>query len=118
MDNNRILKKLAIAHNLKQHEVQEIFALGDLECSSSRIKGFMAGSGNKNHESVSDSQLESFLNGLIIYARGALDDPDTLPRGIENYVLSLIDDGNAVMLDEIGALIDDARDAIETREAD
>jgi len=118
MDNNRVFKKLTIANGLKHFEIQEVFALGGLECSSSRIKGFMAGSGNKNHEPLSDEQLESFLNGLIIYSRGALDDPDTLPRSIENYVLGLIDDGNTAMLDEISALIDDARDAIESKGSD
>ena len=109
MDNNRIFKKIIIANNLRHFEVQEVFALGGLACSSSRIKGFMAGSGNKNHERLSDAQLEQFLNGLIAYNRGALDEPEMLPRGIENYLLGLIESGNSAALAEIETLLADAR---------
>jgi uncharacterized protein YehS (DUF1456 family) len=111
MDNNRILKKIIIANNLRHFEVQEVFALGGLQCSSSRIKGFLAGSRHKNHERLSDEVLEQFLNGLIIYARGQLDEPEMLPRAIENYLIGLVESGNHAALDEIDALIADARSA-------
>lgn len=108
MDNNRILKKIIIANNLKHFEVQEVFALGGLECSSSRIKGFLAGSKNKNHERLTDEQLELFLNGLIVYARGPLDEPDMLPRGVENYLIGLVESGNHAAIEEAMALIAEA----------
>ena len=110
MDNNRILKKIVIANNLKHFEVQEVFALGGLECSSSRIKALLAGRGNKNHESLDDEQLEQFLNGLIVYARGPLDEPDMLPRGVENYLIGLVESGNRTALEEVAALIAGAPD--------
>lgn len=108
MDNNRILKKIIIANNLRHFEVQEVFALGGLECSSSRIKGFLAGGKNKNHERLTDEQLEQFLNGLIIYARGPLDEPDMLPRGVENYLIGLVESGNRAAIEEVAALINEA----------
>jgi Protein of unknown function (DUF1456) len=111
MDNNRILKKIIIANGLRHFEVQEVFALGGLICSSSRIKGFLAGSRNKNHERLGDEQLEQFLNGLIIYARGALDEPEMLPRGVENYLLGLIESGNKAVLEEIESLLSEAGSA-------
>lgn len=109
MDNNRILKKIIIANGLRHFEVQEVFALGGLKCSSSRIKGFLAGSRNKNHERLGDEALEQFLNGLIIYARGALDEPELLPRGIENYLLVLIESGNNAAIEEIQSLLSEAK---------
>jgi len=115
MDNNRILKKIIIANGLRHFEVQEVFALGGLQCSSSRIKGFLAGSRHKNHERLSDEVLEQFLNGLIIYARGQLDEPEMLPRAIENHLIGLIESGNHAALDEIDALIAEARSAHEDR---
>jgi hypothetical protein len=118
MDNNRILKKIVIANNLRHFEVQEVFALGGLQCSSSRIKGFLAGSRHKNHERLSDEVLEQFLNGLIIYARGDLDEPEMLPRAIENYLIGLIESGNRAALDEIDAMITEARSAQEGRPED
>jgi uncharacterized protein YehS (DUF1456 family) len=108
MDNNRILKKIIIANNLKHFEVQEVFALGGLECSSSRIKSYLAGGKNKNHERLTDEQLEQFLNGLIIYARGPLDEPDMLPRGVENYLIGLVESGNLAAIEEVTALIAEA----------
>lgn len=112
VDNNQLLKKLAIANNLRHFEIQEVFALSGFECGSSRIKAWMAGRGNKNFEPLADDQLEQFLNGLIIYGRGAKDEADVLPRSIEHYVFGLVEAGNADLLDELGALIDDARDAV------
>lgn len=112
MNNNRILKKLVIANSLKQFEVQEVFALGGQQCNGSRVKAWLAGSGNKNHEALGDAELEQFLNGLIVYLRGSLEDPDVLPRSVENYILSLVDAGNIGLLEEIEALVADAKDAL------
>jgi len=109
MTNNNILKKIAIANNLKHFEMKEIFELGGFEFSSSRIKAFMAGSKNKNYETLSDEHFEGFLNGLIIYSRGALDEPDRLPRGVENYIIGLIEAENASAIEEIRCLIDDVK---------
>jgi Protein of unknown function (DUF1456) len=117
MDNNRILKKIIIANGLRHFEVQEVFALGGLKCSSSRIKAFLAGSRHKNHERLGDEQLEQFLNGLIIYARGALDDPEMLPRSVENYLLGLIESGNHGALEEIESLLAEARSSQAGRSA-
>ncbi len=112
MNNNTVLKKITIANNLKQFEVKEVFALAGLDFSSSMIKAFAAGSQNKNHIKVTDEQLEAFFNGLILYWRGAKDESDMVPRGIENFIMNLMKDGNADVLEELGCLIDDAKDGV------
>ncbi len=106
MTNNNVLKKIAIANSLKHFEMKEIFELGGFEFSSSRIKAFMAGPKNKNYEKLSDEHLEGFFNGLIIYLRGALDEPGMLPRGVENYIINQIEAENSEAIDEIRSLID------------
>jgi len=108
MTNNHILKKIAIANNLKHFDIKECFELGDCDVSSSRIKGFMAGPQNKNHEKLNDEMFEGFLNGFIIYSRGSVDEPNLLPRTVENYIIGLIEAENGDALDEIRALLDDA----------
>jgi len=105
MTNNNILKKIAIANNLKHFEMKEIFELGSFEFSSSRIKAFMAGSKNKNYEKLSDEYFEAFLNGFIIYSRGPVDEPTVLPRTIESHIIGLIESGNSEAIDEIRSLI-------------
>jgi hypothetical protein len=111
MTNNNILKKITIANNLKHYEVKECFELGGFELSSSRIKAFMAGSQNKNHEQLSDELFEGFLNGFIVYSRGSVDEPNLLPHTVENYIIGLIEAGNEEALEEIRCLIEDAKDA-------
>jgi hypothetical protein len=112
MNNNNILKKIMIANNLKHFEAKEVFALGGCELSSSQIKAFMAGPQNKNYVELNDEQLEQFLSGFIIYSRGSLDEPDLIPRGIENYVLDLLKNDNATALEELGCLVNDAMDGL------
>lgn len=110
MKNNHLLKKIVIINNLKHFDVQDCFEIGGQKVSSSRIKAFMAGSQNKNHEPISDELMDVFLNGLIIYMRGSKDEPELLPRFVENYIISQIEAGNEDAIEEIRCLIEDASD--------
>ncbi len=112
MINNNVLKKIAIANTLKHFEIRECFELGDLKLSSSQIKAFMAGQKNKNYEQLNDEQFEAFLNGFIIYSRGPVDEPNLLPRRVENYIIGLVESENAKAIKEIRCLIEDAEDSI------
>lgn len=85
--------------------------------SSSQIKAFMAGSQNKNYEKLNAEQFEAFLNGFIIYSRGSKDEPNLLPRTVENYIIGLVESENLEAIEEVRCLIDDAEDAfIEAEE--
>jgi len=112
MKNNTILKKISVAQNLRHFEMKEIFELGGLKLSSSKIKAFLAGPSNKNYEKISDEDFETFLNGMIVFSRGEKDEPDVIPRAIEHYILGLMQAGQSVALDELRCLIEDARDGI------
>jgi len=112
MTKNNILKKIAIANNLKHFELKEIFGLGGFEFSSSQIKAFMAGSQNKNFEKLTEEQFEGFLNGFILYSRGPVDEPTLLPRTIENFIIGLVESGNSGAIEEIRCLIEDLNDEI------
>ncbi len=113
MTHNNILKKISIANNLKHYEIKTCFELGGLELSSSQIKAFMAGSKNKNYEALNDETFEAFLNGFITYSRGSVDEPNLLPRTVENYIIGLVESDNIDAIEEIRCLIDDAKDALE-----
>jgi hypothetical protein len=118
MNNNNILKKIMIANNIKHFEAKEIFALAECDVSSSQVKAFMAGSKNKNYVEMNDEQLETFLNGYILYSRGSLEEPDLVPRAIENYVLDLLKNGKTDALEELGCLVNDAMDGLSQNEAE
>lgn len=110
MNNNMIFKKIVIANRFQHFEIKEMFGLGRCKLSSSQVKAFMAGSQNKNYEKLSDEQLEQFLDGVIVYTRGQLDDKAQLPRMIENYIISLVESSNEEAIDEIRSLLGDESD--------
>ncbi len=109
MNNNAIFKKIVIANALKQFEIKEIFELGGLSLSSSAIKALSAGPKHKNYEKMSDARLEAFLNGLIVYWRGELDEPGIVPQGIENLIMN----SSADVLLELESLVAEAQLALK-----
>jgi len=111
MNNNAILKKVMISHCMRHEDVEEAFALAGAEVGGSDLRGFLAGSSNKNFIPLSDALLEKFLDGVVFYARGPKEEPHLLPRGIENYIIAQIEAGNDAVLDEIDGLINDVQDA-------
>ncbi|MDX8381868.1 MAG: DUF1456 family protein [Ghiorsea sp.] len=109
MINNVVFKKVTIANGLKQFEIKEIFELGGLELSSSAIKALSAGAKNKNYTKMTDDQLESFMNGLIVYWRGDVDEPNMVPQGLENMVMN----SNHDVLLELESLVAEAQIALK-----
>jgi len=84
MNNNDILTRLRYALDLKDAEVVEIFGLGGVEITKEDIQAIL--SKVKSHEAdeeefqendykkkLDNKMLESFLNGLITFKRGASD---------------------------------------------
>ena len=84
MNNNDILTRLRYALDLKDAEMVEIFGLGGIEITREDIQAIL--SKVKNHEAdeeefqendykkkLDNKMLESFLNGLITFKRGASD---------------------------------------------
>ena len=64
LTNNLILKKLRAAMELKEHELQMIFALVDVELSKQQLSALFRKEGHKNFKKCSDEILEAFLEGL------------------------------------------------------
>jgi uncharacterized protein YehS (DUF1456 family) len=64
LTNNLILKKLRIALNLKEHELQMLFALVDVELSKQQLSSLFRKESHKNFKPCSDELLDAFLEGL------------------------------------------------------
>ena len=71
MTNNEIIKKLRIALDLKEPEMISIFVLAGYEIKKSELSAVFRKEGHKNYRECSDELLNHFLNGYIIYKRGA-----------------------------------------------
>ena len=64
LTNNLILKKLRIALELKEPEIEIIFGLGEANLSKQQLSSLFRKEGHKNFRECSDELLIAFLNGL------------------------------------------------------
>ncbi len=67
LTNNLILKKLRIALELKEADIEIIFSLGDAELSKQQLSSLFRKDGHKNFKLCSDELLLAFLDGLDEY---------------------------------------------------
>ncbi|OMF63299.1 cytoplasmic protein [Paenibacillus sp. FSL R5-0490] len=93
MDNNDILIRLRYALEIKNSEMAEIFKLGGEEVSVPEVVRILKKSDdeeeNDSQIKLTNSMLNSFLNGFIIYKRGRQEpkpgQTNTPEPTIENY---------------------------------
>ncbi|URT72723.1 DUF1456 family protein [Cytobacillus firmus] len=93
MDNNDILIRLRYALEIKNSEMAEIFKLGGEEVSVPEVVRILKKSDdeeeNDSQIKLTNSMLNSFLNGFIIYKRGKQEpkpgQTNTPEPTIENY---------------------------------
>ncbi len=64
LTNNLILKKLRIALELKEAEVEIVFGLGEAELSKQQLSSLFRKESHKNFKACSDELLMAFLEGL------------------------------------------------------
>lgn len=67
LTNNLILKKLRIALELKDPQIEIIFALADVELTKQQLSSLFRKESHKNFKVCSDELLLSFLDGLDEY---------------------------------------------------
>ena len=70
MDNNEILKKLRIAFNMKDTDIQNTLTRVDMNLSKTEINAFFRKKGQRNYVQCGDQVLRRFLDGVIKNERG------------------------------------------------
>jgi uncharacterized protein YehS (DUF1456 family) len=71
LTNNDILKKLRVALQLRDDEIVKILKLKDFEITKTELSAFFRADDHPNFKKCGDQLLRNFLDGLIIYRRGA-----------------------------------------------
>jgi len=79
LTNNDILKKLRVAHKLRDEDIVKICALVDFEISKSALNDMFRNESHPKYTEAGDQILRNFLNGLIIHLRGPM--PEKKPGG-------------------------------------
>lgn len=70
LSNNDILKKLRVAHKLRDEDIIKILKLVDFEISKGALGDMFRSEDHENYQEAGDQILRNFLNGLIIHLRG------------------------------------------------
>ncbi len=80
MSNNDILKKLRVALHLRNDDIIEILGLVDFRITATELGALFRADDHPNFKPCGDQILRNFLNGLIIYKRGAKPDLKTIDQ--------------------------------------
>ena len=70
LTNNDILKKLRVAHKLRNEDIIDILKLVDFEISKGALGDLFRNEDHPGFEEAGDQILRKFLDGLIIKLRG------------------------------------------------
>ena len=72
MTNNDIMKKLRVAHKLRDEDIVKICSLVDFAVTKSEIGALYRNPDHPKYMECGDQFLRNFLNGLIIHFRGPM----------------------------------------------
>ena len=72
LTNNDILKKLRVAHKLRDEEIVEILNLVDFKATKSEVNALFRNENHPKYMECGDQFLRNFLNGLVVHLRGPM----------------------------------------------
>lgn len=78
MTNNDILRRMRYLFNSNDLKMIELFKLANLEVNKNEISNWLKKEDEPTYTEISDQQLASFLNGLIIEKRGKREGPQPI----------------------------------------
>jgi uncharacterized protein YehS (DUF1456 family) len=84
MTNNDILKKLRVALKLTNDDIITIMKLVDFNVSKSELGALFRREDHPKYMECGDQFLRNFLNGLIIYLRGPLEQKPDKNKNSQN----------------------------------
>ncbi len=72
LSNNDIMKKLRVAHKLRDEDIVKICSLVDFSVSKSELGAIFRHETHEKYMECGDQFLRNFLNGLVIHLRGPM----------------------------------------------
>jgi uncharacterized protein YehS (DUF1456 family) len=72
LSNNDIIKKLRVAHKLRDTDIVAICKLVDFNVTKSELGAIFRNETHEKYMECGDQLLRNFLNGLIIHLRGPM----------------------------------------------
>ncbi len=89
LTNNDIMKKLRVAHKLRDEDIVKICSLVDFAVTKSELGAIFRNENHEKYMECGDQFLRNFLNGLVIHLRGPMPEkkaqaPKTEPKAKPN----------------------------------
>ncbi|SDX39795.1 DUF1456 family protein [Aequorivita viscosa] len=72
LTNNDIMKKLRVAHKLRDEDIVKICSLVDFAVTKSELGAIFRHESHEKYMECGDQFLRNFLNGLVIHLRGPM----------------------------------------------
>lgn len=80
MTNNDVLRRIRYILNIDDSTMISIFGLADYEVTREQVSDWLKKEDNPAFQECNDTQLATFLNGLINYKRGKKEGPQPEPE--------------------------------------
>lgn len=80
LTNNDVLKKIRVALKLRDDDIVDILKLKEYEISKSELGAFFRKDDHPKYMVLQDQILRKFLDGLIIYKRGPMEEKKVTPK--------------------------------------
>ena len=80
MTNNELLGRIRYMFDYRDAEMVAVFAAADHEVTEDQVRGWLAAEEEPTHAPLDDTELASFLNGLINHRRGKRPGPQPTPE--------------------------------------
>lgn len=88
MNNNDVLRRIRYAFDFSDSKMMALFALAELPATREQISAWLKKDDDPDFKSCSDSELATFLNGLIIDRRGKKEGPSPVAeKRLSNNVI-------------------------------
>jgi len=79
LTNNDIMKKLRVAHKLRDEDIVKICSLVDFAVTKSELGAIFRNENHEKYMECGDQFLRNFLNGLVIHLRGPMPEKKAQP---------------------------------------
>lgn len=76
MINNDLLRRISTILNFNNDNILSVFSLGQCVITLDQLAAFFKEKNHADYQVITDAELASFLNGLIIEKRGKTDGPE------------------------------------------
>lgn len=108
MINNDILRRVSTIFDFNTDKIRNVFQLSRCTISSEMMAQFFMEKDEASYQEVTDYQLASFLNGLIIEQRGKKDGPEhvTEQELSNNLIFNKIKIALALKAEEVIAVVE------------